>query len=339
MSLVRSGWTLTGCIKPDSRCRITWKKKEATWRPQRLSKSSCRHLLSWLHTEGLPQLWLCPNPKYGPQVSLVVTFASGSEAISAKIYWPFLPEGQSHPSLKGDLWSSVCSHAPPCFSNGKWVSHTEREAVGAERAVGSPLTPNTSLSCQYNESWESCWPRIRCQGEVAGGEKCQEYCFPAGSGNSLCLCPSALRSKPPWIIQVSFENSHRAASEGSLALPAGKQALIVSSRAKPRFLCSHDSCSCHIYGRSSLFLLHQVLTYRTQMCGPSVLTGFSRYFASNWAHPCSPALMHWHCFPQSSGHREIGALKNNYWETHLYGVEWFRLYQWEEHLFQPRRIK
>lgn len=158
--------------------------------------------------------------------------------------------------------------------------------------MGSPLTPNTSLSFQYKESRESCWPRIRCLGEVAGGEKCQEYCFPAGSGNSLCLHPSALRSKPPWIIQVLFEHSYHAESEGSLALPTGKQELIVSSRAKPRFLCSHnDSGSCHLYGRSSLFLVHQVLTCSPRMCGPSVLTGFSRYFASTGAHPWRPALM------------------------------------------------
>lgn len=154
----------------------------------------------------------------------------------------FSPQGQSHPSLKGDLRSCVQSHAPPCFSGGKRVVQ--------RGTVGSPLTPNMSLSCQYNGSWESCWPRIGCQGEVAGGEKCQEYCFPAGSGNSLCLCPSALRSKPPWIIQVLFENSHHAESEGSLALPPGKQGLIVSSRAKPRFLCSHnDSSTSHLYGR------------------------------------------------------------------------------------------
>lgn len=154
----------------------------------------------------------------------------------------FCPQGQSHPSLKGDLRSSVQSHAPLCFSSAKRVAQRE--------TVGSPLTPNMSPSCQYNGSWESCWPRIGCQGEVAGGEKCQQYCFPAGSGNSLCLCPSALRSKPPWIIQVLFENSHHAESEGSLALPAGKQALIVSSRAKPRLLCSHnDSSSFHLSGR------------------------------------------------------------------------------------------
>lgn len=179
------------------------------------------------------------------------------------MYWTFLLKGQLHLFLKGDMWSSTCSHAPPLFPNSKWASLTE--TGGAERAVGSPLVPNTSLSWQYNESWKGCWPRIRCQGEVAGGEKCQECCFPAGSGNSLCLCPSALRSKPPWIIQVLFENSHRAEGEGSLALPAGKQTL-VCSRAKPRFLCSHsDSNSCHLYGRSSLFLLHQVLTYRPWM--------------------------------------------------------------------------
>lgn len=50
------------------------------------------------------------------------------------------------------------SHAPPHFSSGKWVAQRE--------AVGSPLTPNMSLSCQHNGSWESCWPGIGCQGEV-----------------------------------------------------------------------------------------------------------------------------------------------------------------------------
>lgn len=40
--------------------------------------------------------------------------------------------------------------------------------------------------------------------------------------------------------------------------------------------------------QSSLLLLHQVLIYMSQMCGPTVLAGFSRYFAPNSAQPCSP---------------------------------------------------
>lgn len=40
--------------------------------------------------------------------------------------------------------------------------------------------------------------------------------------------------------------------------------------------------------QSSLLLLHQILTYMSLMCGPSVLTGFSRCFSSDSAQPCTP---------------------------------------------------
>lgn len=177
MILFRSGWTLTGWIKPDLRCRMPWKRKGATRRPQRLSKSSCCRLLSWLNTKGLPQLWLFQR-KNRPQVSLEETFVPGSEAISSKQWCGctdlFSPKGNLiHPWKEncGAAWSFRPHHASQVVNK----YNAQRESVGAERAVRSPLTPNTSPNCQYNESWESCWPRIRCQGEVARGEKCQKY--------------------------------------------------------------------------------------------------------------------------------------------------------------------
>lgn len=84
----------------------------------------------------------------------------------------------------------------------KWWTVTQ--AVSCGLCIGT--TRRAEL--QHDGSWGSCWPGIGCQGEAVGGEKCQECCFPAGSGNRSCWCPSTLRS----IIQVLFESAPHAES-------------------------------------------------------------------------------------------------------------------------------
>lgn len=141
-------------------------------------------------------------------------------------------------------WQKGCGAAHAVAPHHAFQEVNKLQGLG--EAVGSPLTPNTSLSCPYNEGWAQAWDQVSRR----SGRKWEvpARCFPAGSGNSLCLCPSALRSKPPWIIQVLFEISQHAEGEGSLALPAGKQALIVSSRTKRRFSAAHNgSTFCHLW--------------------------------------------------------------------------------------------
>lgn len=148
-----------------------------------LVKGRCS-LLSWLHTEGLPQLWLCPqNSRRRPQAFLAETFASGLER-SAKL-WCGPTELFSPERARFQPWQKGCGAAHAVAPHH--ASQEVNELHGLGEAVGSALTPTTSLSCPYNEGWAHCWPGIRCRGEVAGGEKCQHTASQLAL-ETVCAC-------------------------------------------------------------------------------------------------------------------------------------------------------
>lgn len=95
-----------------SRCRITWKRKGVTGRPQKLGKSAFHHLLSWLHTKALPLLRL--SQKYIPSIpcrDLCLWIGNNFSQAVRWTYWPFLPKDNLIHPWK-ETWAAMCSLMP-----------------------------------------------------------------------------------------------------------------------------------------------------------------------------------------------------------------------------------